>query len=74
MCTWRDAPPYGPDCEHCGDTGNDPSTGFQHPGYDELGCPLCNEPDGIRCCVAQREDVHGTCGNCGHPVEPVSAS
>ena len=55
------------DCDKCSDTGN-ASTGYQHPGFDALGCPLCNEEDGMRCCEA-RPDADGKCANCGHPIE-----
>ena len=62
------------DCPHCQGTGNDPSTGWQHPQYDELGCPLCNEPDGMRCCRALPTLDWTTpiteCARCGHPVVP----
>lgn len=54
------------DCKICNDTGNAPN-GFEHPGYDLLGCPKCNDPDGIRCCEAIPNKI-GLCENCEHPV------
>lgn len=63
-----------PDCVHCNDTGNDASTGYEHPDFDELGCPLCNEPDGLRCCQATRTMANpDSCATCGHPIRPLAA-
>lgn len=64
-------------CEPCGDTGNVPTTGWEHPGFDDLGCPRCNAPDGPRCCNATPRPGQellraGMCASCGHPVREVA--
>jgi Family of unknown function (DUF6011) len=70
--------PDEPDCQHCGGTGNDDSTGWEHgsgqgEGWDELGCLRCSDPEGSRCCQAEPRPFGellraSFCRNCGHPV------
>lgn len=73
-CTEHDPEQVRRQCPRCNDTGN-AATGYQHVGYDELGCPQCNEPEGQRCCTAITDpNDRARCASCGHPIEPTEGA